>query len=75
MANARLQRLRTRQGEQCHGRREFVNLADHFPAECERVLETIKVVYKNELDTVKQKMPPEKGFCIISKTVCSPWKQ
>lgn len=42
-----------------HGRREFVEIADHYPAECERVLETIKGVYKNETDTVKQKMTPD----------------
>jgi transposase len=39
-----------------HGRREFVEIADHFPVECERVLETIKSVYKNEAATVTQKM-------------------
>lgn len=39
-----------------HGRREFVEISDHFPAECEQVLETIKLVYKNEIDTVKQNM-------------------
>jgi transposase len=42
-----------------HGRREFVDLADHFPPECERVLETLKVVYKNENDTIQQKMTPD----------------
>ena len=42
-----------------HGRREFVEIADRFPAECEQVLETIKLVYKNEIDTVKQKMTPD----------------
>jgi hypothetical protein len=42
-----------------HGRREFVEIADHFPAECEQVLETIKIVYKNEADTIKRKMSPD----------------
>ena len=39
-----------------HGRRGFVEIADHFPAECEKVLETLKLVYKNEADTIKQDM-------------------
>lgn len=42
-----------------HGRREFVEIADHFPPECEYVLETIKLVYKHETDTIKQKMSPD----------------
>jgi transposase len=42
-----------------HGRREFVDIADHFPPECEYVLETIKLVYLNETDTIKRKMSPD----------------
>jgi hypothetical protein len=39
-----------------HGRREFVDIADHFPVECTHVLDTIKQVYKYEADTVEQDM-------------------
>lgn len=39
-----------------HGRREFVDIAEHFHDECEYVLETFKSVYKHEAHTVKQKM-------------------
>ena len=42
-----------------HGRREFVDIADHFPTECAHVLDTIKQVYKHEAATVEQKMPPQ----------------
>lgn len=42
-----------------HGRREFVDIADNFPAECAHVLDTIKQVYKYEAATVEQKMPPQ----------------
>ena len=39
-----------------HGRREFVDITDHFPVECAHVLDTIKQVYKYEADTVEQDM-------------------
>lgn len=39
-----------------HGRREFVDIADHFPTECAHVLDTIKQVYKYEADTAEQNM-------------------
>lgn len=39
-----------------HGRREFVDIADNFPAECAHVLDTLKQVYKYEADTVEQNM-------------------
>ncbi len=42
-----------------HGRREFVEIADHFPTECAHVLDTIKQVYKYEADTVERNMPPQ----------------
>ena len=42
-----------------HGRREFVDLADHFPPECEYVLETFKRVYQHEADALKQRMSPD----------------
>ena len=42
-----------------HGRREFVDIADHFPVECAYVLDTIKQVYKYEADSVEQDMSPQ----------------
>lgn len=38
-----------------HGRREFVEIADHFPDECQYVLDTIKQVYIHDAQTVAQK--------------------
>jgi transposase len=40
-----------------HGRRRFVDVAAHFPAECRHVLETLGEVYKNEAAT--RSMSPE----------------
>ena len=31
-----------------HGRRKFVDIYDHFPQECRRVIEAFKVVYHND---------------------------
>ena len=42
-----------------HGRREFVDIADKFPVECEYVLETFKKLYKHEAHAAEQKMSPE----------------
>lgn len=41
-----------------HGRREFVEIADKFPVECEHVLETFKQLYKHEAHAVEMKMSP-----------------
>jgi len=39
-----------------HGRRKFVGVADNFPAECRRVLETLREVYKNDALAKKNEM-------------------
>jgi hypothetical protein len=39
-----------------HGRRKFVGVADNFPAECRRVLETLREVYKNDAHAKKNEM-------------------
>jgi len=31
-----------------HGRRQFVEVAEHFPEECRHVLEALSVIYKND---------------------------
>jgi transposase len=41
-----------------HGRRKFVEVADNFPAECRRVLETLREVYKNDAFAKKGEMSP-----------------
>jgi transposase len=39
-----------------HGRRKFVGVADNFPAECRRVLEALREVYKNDAFAKKNQM-------------------
>jgi len=39
-----------------HGRRKFVEVADNFPEQCRRVLETLREVYKNDALSKKQEM-------------------
>jgi len=42
-----------------HGRRNFVDVAMDFPAECQTVLESLAVVFKNEAETRKLNLGPE----------------
>jgi transposase len=42
-----------------HGRRNFVEVADHFPDECQYVLETLGEVYHFDAIAAKQGMTPE----------------
>jgi len=42
-----------------HGRRNFVDVAEHFPDECQYVLETLGEVYHHEAITVEQGMTPK----------------
>ena len=42
-----------------HGRRQFVDVAEHFPDECRYVLEALKVVYKNDAVARQDKLSPE----------------
>jgi hypothetical protein len=42
-----------------HGRRQFVEVADHFPEECRHVLEALAVIYRNDAIARKQKLSPE----------------
>ncbi len=41
-----------------HGRRQFVDVADHFPAACRHVLEVLGEVYKNDAEARRQKLSP-----------------
>jgi len=42
-----------------HGRRNFVDVVDHFPEECRYVIETLRDVYKNDELARKRGMSPE----------------
>jgi hypothetical protein len=41
-----------------HGRRQFVEVADHFPEECRHVLEALAVIYRNDAVARKRKLSP-----------------
>jgi len=43
-----------------HGRRQFVDVADRFPDECEYVLKALKVVYRTDAEARKKKLCPAK---------------
>lgn len=42
-----------------HGRRNFVNVADDFPEECQYVIETLGEVYHYDALTIEEGMPPK----------------
>jgi transposase len=42
-----------------HGRRQFVDVAECFPDQCRYVLETLKVIYKNDAVARQQNLSPE----------------
>jgi hypothetical protein len=42
-----------------HARRRFVNVVDHFPAEVQHVLETLREVYRTEALARERALPPE----------------
>jgi transposase len=41
-----------------HGRRRFVEVADHFPDECRYVLESLSVIYRNDAIARERKLSP-----------------
>jgi hypothetical protein len=43
-----------------HGRRQFVNIVDNFPAECQHVLEALREVYRVDAEAKKEAMSPAK---------------
>jgi transposase len=43
----------------CHGRRQFVDEANNFPAECRHVLEELRIVFRNEAKARRAKLTPE----------------
>jgi len=42
-----------------HGRRQFVDVAERFPAECEHVLESLSVVYHHDAIARERNLSPE----------------
>ncbi len=42
-----------------HGRRQFVDVADRFPEECQQVLESLSVIYRNEAIARERNLSPE----------------
>jgi hypothetical protein len=42
-----------------HARRQVVEVAPSFPAECRRILETLGIVYRHDADTREQALSPE----------------
>jgi hypothetical protein len=42
-----------------HGRRQFVDVAEHFPEECRHVLESLSVIYRNDAMAREQNLSPE----------------
>lgn len=43
-----------------HGRRQFVDVVDRFPDECEYVLKALKVVYRTDTEARKRNLSPTK---------------
>ena len=41
-----------------HGRRQFVDVAEHFPEQCRHVLEALAVIYRNDAISRKRKLSP-----------------
>ena len=42
-----------------HGRRQFVDVADRFPEECQHVLEALSTVYRNDAVAQERNLSPE----------------
>jgi len=42
-----------------HGRRQFVDVAEHFPQQCRHVLESLSVIYHNDAIARKQNLSPQ----------------
>jgi transposase len=42
-----------------HGRRQFVDVADRFPEECQQVLEPLSVIYRNDAIARERNLSPE----------------
>jgi transposase len=47
-----------------HGRRQFVDVADRFPEECQHVLEAFSVVYRNDAIAKERNLSPEQRLVL-----------
>ncbi len=50
-----------------HGRRNFVDVAQNFPAECQQVLETLGQVFKNDAEAQKLNLNPSQRMLFHQK--------
>lgn len=48
----------------CHGRRQFVDEANSFPAECRHVLEELRIVFRTEAKSRRKKIAPEERLLL-----------
>lgn len=48
----------------CHGRRQFVDEANNFPAECRHVLEELRIVFRIEAKCRRQRCTPEQRLAL-----------
>lgn len=48
----------------CHGRRQFVDEANSFPAECRHVLEELRIVFRTEAKSRREKLAPEERLVL-----------
>jgi len=47
-----------------HGRRQFVDVAEDFPAECQKVLESLSQVFKNDAQAKALNLTPQQRLCL-----------
>lgn len=43
----------------CHGRRQFVEIAEHFPSECRHVLESFREIYHHDAQAKEHSLSPQ----------------
>lgn len=48
----------------CHGRRQFVDEANNFPAECRHVLEELRMVFHTEAKCRRQQLAPDQRLAL-----------
>lgn len=48
----------------CHGRRQFVDEANNFPAECRHVLEELRIVFRTEVKCRRRKLAPDERLAL-----------
>lgn len=48
----------------CHGRRQFVDEANSFPAECRYVLEELRIVFRTEAKCRRQQLAPDQRLAL-----------